>query len=100
MAVCSLRFLSRLDQGFPSPSHQVLNTGTPEGSWRPLASTISALGSVSLLTRPLRDWSRLSLPMALDLDEVTLVDEAVVHLLQACEAAGCTIFHVLPHIRE
>ena len=36
----------------------------------------------------------------LDLDEVTLVDVEVVRFLGVCEAAGMTILHCSPYIRE
>jgi hypothetical protein len=36
----------------------------------------------------------------LDLDEVTLVDVEVVRFLGGCEAAGMTLRHCSPYIRE
>ena len=38
--------------------------------------------------------------VVLDLDEVTLVDVDVVRFLNVCEAAGSTILHGPPYIRE
>ena len=38
--------------------------------------------------------------MALDLDEVTLVDVEVVRFLGVCEAAGIALLHCSPYIRE
>jgi anti-anti-sigma regulatory factor len=38
--------------------------------------------------------------IVLDLDEVTLVDVDVVRFLNVCEAAGSTIRHGPPYIRE
>jgi hypothetical protein len=38
--------------------------------------------------------------VALDLDEVTLVDVEVVHFLAACEVNGMTILNCPPYIRE
>jgi hypothetical protein len=38
--------------------------------------------------------------LVLDLDEVTLVDVDVVRFLNVCEAAGSTILHGPPYIRE
>ena len=38
--------------------------------------------------------------LALDLDEVTLVDGAVVRFLIACEAEGIELLHCPPYIRE
>ena len=39
-------------------------------------------------------------PLVLDLDEVTLVDLAVVRFLIACEADGIELWHCAPYIRE
>ena len=39
-------------------------------------------------------------PLVLDLDEVTLVDLAVVRFLIACEAKGIELRHCAPYIRE
>jgi hypothetical protein len=36
----------------------------------------------------------------LDLDQVTLVDVAVVRFLGGCEAAGIAVLHGPPYIRE
>jgi len=38
--------------------------------------------------------------IALDLDEVTLVDVEVVRFLGLCEAEGITLLHCSPYIRE
>lgn len=38
--------------------------------------------------------------MALDLDEVTLVDVEVVRFLGVCEAEGIALLHCSPYIRE
>jgi len=38
--------------------------------------------------------------LVLDLNEVTLVDAAGVHLLLACEAEGIELVHCSPYIRE
>jgi hypothetical protein len=38
--------------------------------------------------------------IVLDLDEVTLVDVEVVRFLGLCEAAGITLLHCSPYIRE
>jgi hypothetical protein len=38
--------------------------------------------------------------LALDLDEVMLVDVAVVRFLIACEAEGIELWHCAPYIRE
>ena len=38
--------------------------------------------------------------LVLDLDEVTLVDVAVVRFLIACEAEGIELRHCAPYIRE
>jgi len=38
--------------------------------------------------------------LVLDLDEVTLVDVAVVRFLIGCEAEGVEFFHCPPYIRE
>ena len=38
--------------------------------------------------------------IALDLDEVTLVDVEVVRFLGVCEAAGIALLHCSPYIRE
>ena len=38
--------------------------------------------------------------LVLDLDEVTLVDGAVVRFLVACEAEGIELLHCAPYIRE
>ena len=38
--------------------------------------------------------------LALDLDEVTLVDVDVVRFLSACEEAGIELLHCSPYIRE
>jgi len=38
--------------------------------------------------------------LVLDLDEVTLVDGAVVRFLIACEAEGIELLHCSPYIRE
>ncbi len=38
--------------------------------------------------------------MALDLDEVTLVDVEVVRFLGVCEAEGIALLHGSPYIRE
>ena len=38
--------------------------------------------------------------LVLDLDEVTLVDVAVVRFLIACEAEGVELRHCAPYIRE
>ena len=38
--------------------------------------------------------------LVLDLDEVTLVDGAVVRFLVACEAEGIELRHCAPYIRE
>jgi anti-anti-sigma regulatory factor len=40
------------------------------------------------------------LRVVLDLDEVTLVDVAVVRFLIACEAEGIELRHCAPYIRE
>jgi hypothetical protein len=40
------------------------------------------------------------LPLALDLDQVTLVDDGVVRFLIACEAQGIELVHCAPYIRE
>ena len=39
-------------------------------------------------------------PLVLDLDEVTLVDVAVVRFLIGCEAEGIELRHCAPYIRE
>jgi hypothetical protein len=39
-------------------------------------------------------------PLVLDLDEVTLVDAAVVRFLIDCEAGGIELRHCAPYIRE
>ena len=39
-------------------------------------------------------------PLGLDLDEVTLVDVAVVRFLIVCEAEGIELLHCPPYIRE
>ena len=39
-------------------------------------------------------------PLALDLNEVTLVDVAVVRFLIACETEGIELRHCAPYIRE
>jgi len=39
-------------------------------------------------------------PLVLDLDEVTLVDVAVVRFLITCEAEGIELLHCSPYIRE
>jgi len=38
--------------------------------------------------------------LVLDLDEVTLVDSAIVRFLIACEAEGIELLHCSPYIRE
>ncbi len=38
--------------------------------------------------------------IALDLDEVTLVDVEVVRFLSVCEAEGIALLHCSPYIRE
>jgi len=38
--------------------------------------------------------------LVLDLEDVTLVDVEVVRFLGACEAAGSTVLHCAPYIRE
>ena len=44
--------------------------------------------------------SRLGPRLVLDLDQVTLVDGAVVRFLIACEAEGIELLHGSPYIRE
>lgn len=39
-------------------------------------------------------------PIALDLDQVTLVDVEIVRFLNACEKASIELFHCRPYIRE
>jgi hypothetical protein len=38
--------------------------------------------------------------IALDLEEVTLVDIDIVHFLARCEAGGTELLHCSPYIRE
>ena len=52
------------------------------------------LGELEALVRRHRPW------LVLDLDEVTLVDVAVVRFLIACEADGIELRHCAPYIRE
>jgi hypothetical protein len=40
------------------------------------------------------------LPLVLDLDQVTLVDQRVVRFFIACEAEGIELVHCAPYIRE
>ena len=40
------------------------------------------------------------LPLVLDLDQVTLVDQCVVRFFIACEAHGIELVHCAPYIRE
>lgn len=40
------------------------------------------------------------LPLVLDLDQVTLVDQGVVRFLIACEEQGIGLVHCAPYIRE
>ena len=39
------------------------------------------------------------LPLVLDLDQVTLVDDGVVRFLVACEGQGIELVHCAPYIR-
>ena len=38
--------------------------------------------------------------IVLDLDEITLVDVAVIHFLKICEAEGVELVHCSPYVRE
>jgi anti-anti-sigma regulatory factor len=40
------------------------------------------------------------LPLVLDLDQVTLVDDGVVRFLIVCEVQGIELVHCAPYIRE
>jgi anti-anti-sigma regulatory factor len=40
------------------------------------------------------------LPLVLDLDQVTLVDQRIVGFLITCEAEGIELLHCAPYIRE
>ena len=40
------------------------------------------------------------LPLVLDLDQVTLVDDGVVRFFIACEVQGIELVHCAPYIRE
>ena len=40
------------------------------------------------------------LPLVLDLDQVTLVDDGVVRFLFACELQGIELVHCAPYIRQ
>jgi anti-anti-sigma regulatory factor len=40
------------------------------------------------------------LPLVLDLDQVTLVDQPVVRFFVACEADGIELVHCAPYIRD
>jgi anti-anti-sigma regulatory factor len=40
------------------------------------------------------------LPLVLDLDQVTLVDQQAVRFFVACEAEGIELVHCAPYIRE
>ena len=40
------------------------------------------------------------LPLVLDLDQVTLVDQLVVRFFIVCEAEGIELVHCAPYIRE
>jgi hypothetical protein len=44
--------------------------------------------------------NREQLPIALDLEDVTLVDIEIVRFLNACEKSGVELLHSSPYIRE